>query len=88
MFILSPQWFTLVEPNKLTLTSIFLKMQNLFCMDQHHKNNHKHFFIAYQWVWSRYLRGWRPSLNGRSMDNLFLNRVITPEADKTRGKGS
>ena len=34
-------------------------------------------------------------LNSRSMDNLFLNRVITPveyaassEADKTRGKGS
>jgi hypothetical protein len=25
----------------------------------------------------------------RSMDNLFfLNRMITPEADKTRGKGS
>jgi hypothetical protein len=22
------------------------------------------------------------------MDNLFLNRMITPEADKTRGKGS
>jgi len=22
------------------------------------------------------------------MDNLFLNRVITPEADKTRDKGS
>ena len=27
-------------------------------------------------------------LNRRSMDNLFLKRVITPEADKTRGKGS
>jgi len=28
------------------------------------------------------------SPNSRFMDNLFLNRVITPEADKTRGKGS
>jgi hypothetical protein len=27
-------------------------------------------------------------LNSRSMDNLFLKRVITPEADKPRGKGS
>jgi len=27
-------------------------------------------------------------LTRRSMDNLFLKRVITPEADKTRGKGS
>jgi hypothetical protein len=24
----------------------------------------------------------------RAMDKLFFNRVITPEADKTRGKGS
>ena len=27
-------------------------------------------------------------LNNRYMDNLLLNRMITPEADKTRGKGS
>jgi len=27
-------------------------------------------------------------LNSRYMVNLFLNRMITPEADKTRGKGS
>jgi hypothetical protein len=26
--------------------------------------------------------------NNRYMDDLFLNRMITPEADKTRGKGS
>ena len=40
-------------------------------MDQYHKNNNKHFFIAYQYVWSRYLRARRVSLNGRSMDDLF-----------------
>ena len=26
--------------------------------------------------------------NNRYMDNLFLNRMITPEANKTRGKRS
>jgi hypothetical protein len=34
------------------------------------------------------MRGRGVFLNSRSMDNLFLKRVITPEADKTRGKGS
>ncbi len=34
------------------------------------------------------MRGCGVFLNRRSMDNLFLNRMITPEADKTRGKGS
>ena len=43
----------------------------------------------------KYLSPREVFLNSRSMDNLFLNRVITPvedaaggEADKTRGKGS
>jgi hypothetical protein len=27
-------------------------------------------------------------LNNRYMDNLLLNRMIAPEADKTRGEGS
>ncbi len=34
------------------------------------------------------LRGRGVFLNSRCMDNLFLNRMITPEADKLRGKGS
>jgi hypothetical protein len=33
-------------------------------------------------------RGQGVFLNNRYMDNLFINRMITPEADKTRGKGS
>ena len=43
----------------------------------------------------KYLKGRGVFLNNRSMDDLFLNRMITPvedaaggEADKTRGKGS
>jgi hypothetical protein len=43
----------------------------------------------------RYLRGRGGFLNNRTMDNLFLNRMITPvedaaggEADKTRDKRS
>ena len=31
-----------------------------------------------------YLRGWGVFSVKRSMDNLFLNRAITPKADKTR----
>jgi hypothetical protein len=34
------------------------------------------------------MKGQRVFLNSRYMDNLLLNRMITPEADKTRGKGS
>jgi hypothetical protein len=34
------------------------------------------------------MRGRDIFLNSRSMDNLFLNRMIPPQADKTRGKDS
>jgi hypothetical protein len=33
------------------------------------------------------MKGQRVFLNSRYMDNLLLNRMITPEADKTAGGG-
>ena len=45
------------------------------------------FINAFETCFS-YLRGQGVFPNKRCMDNLFLNRTITPEADKTRSKGS
>jgi hypothetical protein len=49
------------------------------CLDLEQKSS----FMDGHWLRSRVV-----FLNSRSMDNLFFNRVITPEADKTLGKGS
>jgi hypothetical protein len=42
-------------------------------------------FIVF--IWGKITEGSGSFLNNRSMDNFLLNRMITPEADKTRGKG-